>query len=298
MKRGFGMSIKKYEAFVKTVQMGSLTKAAEVLGSTQSRISHILSDLEEEYGFTLMNRSRGGIKLTEAGELLFPKMEEIVQKSRELDMLVSDINKADAGTVRLGTFSSVAVHWLPGILQMFQAEHPKVEVRILSGDYHDIDQWINSGDIDVGFVTLPAPKEMEIVQLAKDPLVAIMPVGHKLANEETVSIESLGNEPFISLLQSSNHDIHRAMDKAGVRPHIKYSTKDDYAMIAMVQQGLGVSIVPKLLIEGRHEGVVVRPIEPEAFRTIALAMPKKQPLPAVSEFAETTVKWLRENGIS
>ena len=292
------MSIKKYEAFVKTVQMGSLTKAAEVLGSTQSRISHILSDLEEEYGFTLMNRSRGGIKLTEAGELLFPKMEEIVQKSRELDMLVSDINKADAGTVRLGTFSSVAVHWLPGILQMFQAEHPKVEVRILSGDYHDIDQWINSGDIDVGFVTLPAPKEMEIVQLAKDPLVAIMPVGHKLANEETVSIESLGNEPFISLLQSSNHDIHRAMDKAGVRPHIKYSTKDDYAMIAMVQQGLGVSIVPKLLIEGRHEGVVVRPIEPEAFRTIALAMPKKQPLPAVSEFAETTVKWLRENGIS
>ena len=292
------MSIKKYEAFVKTVQMGSLTKAAEVLGSTQSRISHILSDLEEEYGFTLMNRSRGGIKLTEAGALLFPKMEEIVQKSRELDMLISDINKADAGTVRLGTFSSVAVHWLPGILQMFQAEHPKVEVRILSGDYHDIDQWMSSGDIDVGFVTLPAPKEMNIVQLAKDPLVAIMPVRHKLADEDTISIEALGNEPFISLLQSSNHDIHRAMDKAGVRPHIKYSTKDDYAMIAMVQQGLGVSIVPKLLIEGRHEGVVVRPIEPEAFRTIALAMPKKQPLPAVSAFAETTVKWLGENGIS
>ncbi|MBQ8831035.1 MAG: LysR family transcriptional regulator [Oscillospiraceae bacterium] len=292
------MSIKKYEAFVKTVQMGSLTKAAEMLGSTQSRISHILSDLEEEYGFTLMNRGRGGVKLTEAGALLFPKMEEIVQKSRELDALISDINKADAGTVRLGTFSSVAVHWLPGILQAFQAQHPRVEVRILSGDYHDIDQWINSGDIDVGFVTLPAPKDMNTIQLAKDPLVAIMPEGHRLAEQDAVAIESLRDEHFISLLQSSNHDIHRAMDKAGVRPHIKYSTKDDYAMIAMVQQGLGVSIVPKLLIDGRHEGIVVRPLQPDAYRTIALAMPKQQPLPAVSAFAETTVSWLRENGIA
>lgn len=292
------MSIKKYEAFVKTVQVGSLTKAAELLGSTQSRISHILSDLEAEYGFTLMHRSRGGVKLTEAGELLFPEMEAIVQKNRELELLISDINKADAGTVRLGTFSSVAVHWLPGILQTFQSEHPRVEVRILSGDYHDIDQWINSGDIDIGFITLPAPKEINTIPLAKDPLVVIMPKGHRLADRDAVNIESLRDEPFISLLQSSNHDIHRAMDKAGVRPHIKYSTKDDYAMLAMVQQGLGISIVPELLIEGRREGLEVRPIEPKAFRNIALAMPKKQQLPAVTAFAETAVKWLKENGIN
>jgi len=292
------MSIKKYEAFVKTVQVGSLTKAAELLGSTQSRISHILSDLEEEYGFTLMHRGRGGVKLTEAGALLFPEMEAIVQKNRELEILISDINKADAGTVRLGTFSSVAVHWLPGILQTFQREHPRVEVRILSGDYHDIDQWMDNGDIDIGFITLPAKRDMETIPLARDPLMAVLPLDHRLADRETVSIEDLGDESFISLLQSSNHDIHRALDKAGVRPHIKYSTKDDYAMLAMVQQGLGISIVPKLLIEGRHEGLAVRPLEPKAFRNIAIAMPKKQQLPAVKAFAETAVKWLKENGIS
>ena len=75
------MSIKKYEAFVKTVQLGSLTKAAEVLGTTQSRISHILSDLEEEYGFSLMRRGRGGVQLTEAGTMVYPHMEEIIQKN-------------------------------------------------------------------------------------------------------------------------------------------------------------------------------------------------------------------------
>lgn len=292
------MSIKKYEAFVKTVQVGSLTKAAELLGSTQSRISHILSDLEEEYGFTLMHRGRGGVKLTEAGALLFPEMEAIVQKNRELEILISDINKADAGTVRLGTFSSVAVHWLPGILQAFQREHPRVEVRILSGDYHDIDQWMDNGDIDIGFITLPAKRDMETIPLARDPLMAILPVGHRLADRECVSIEELRDESFISVLKSSNHDIHRAMDKIGVRPHIKYSTKDDYAMLAMVQQGLGISIVPKLLVEGHQEGLAVRPLEPKAFRNIAIAMPKKQQLPAVKAFAETAVKWLKENGIS
>ena len=196
------------------------------------------------------------------------------------------------------TFSSVSVNWLPGMLSAFQAKHPGVEVQILSGDYHDIDQWISSGDIDVGFITLPAPKEMEIIPLAKDPLVAIMPEGHRLAERETITIESLADESFISLLQSSNHDIHRALDRAGVRPYIKYSTKDDYAMIAMVQQGLGISIVPELLIEGRREGLVVRHVEPQSYRTIALAMPKKQQLPAVQAFAETAVKWLDNKGIN
>ena len=93
------MSLKKYEAFVKTAELNSLTKAAQALGSTQSRISHILSDLEEEYGFSLMHRSRAGIQLTEAGAMLLPKMQAGLQKERELKELLDDIRGADAGTV-------------------------------------------------------------------------------------------------------------------------------------------------------------------------------------------------------
>lgn len=289
------MSIKRYEAFVKTAQLGSLTKAAEALGSTQSRISHVLSDLEAEYGFSLMHRGRGGVRLTEAGTLILPKMEAVLQKNRELEALISDIREADTGTVRLGTFSSVAVHWLPGMIQQFQSRHPKVELQMLSGDYHDIDQWLREGAVDLGFVTLPAPENMEIIPLAEDPLVAILPKGHRLAALETVSIREMGQEPFISLRQSSNHDIHRALDKAGVQPRIRYTTKDDYALIAMVRQGLGVSIVPELLIGSRRDGIEVRPLEPSAIRTIALAIPRNHPLPAVSAFAKTVVQWLREN---
>ena len=72
------MSLRKYQAFVETVRLGSLTRAAQSLGSTQSRISHILSDLEEEFGLPLLNRSRSGIQLTQAGKLLLPKMQAIL----------------------------------------------------------------------------------------------------------------------------------------------------------------------------------------------------------------------------
>ena len=292
------MSIKKYEAFIKTVELGSLTKAAEALGSTQSRISHVLSDLEHEYGFSLMTRSRGGIQLTEAGKLVMPFMKEILEKNSQLEELISEIRIANTGTVRLATFSSVSVNWLPGMLSAFQAKHPGVEVQILSGDYHDIDHWLRSGEADLGFVTLPGPEGMNTVALANDPLVAILPKGHPLAALDTVPIQQIGSEPFISLRQSSNHDIHRALDKAGVHPYIRYSTKDDYALIAMVQQGLGVSIVPKLLIESRRDSVEVRPLSPAANRTIALAVAKENPLPVVSNFAETALQWLKEHEVA
>ena len=214
------MSLKKYEAFVRTVELGSLTKAAEALGSTQSRISHILSDLEAEYGFRLMYRSRSGIVLTEAGKLLLPKMQAILQKERELAERIGEIRSADAGTVRIGVFTSVAVHWLPGMIRAFQTAHPKAQLEMRSGDYHDVEQWLREGSVDLGFVTLPAPDGMRTIALAEDPLVAILPKDHRLAGLSQIPIQELDQDPFISLLQSSAHDIHRALDAAGVHPNI------------------------------------------------------------------------------
>ncbi len=291
------MSMKKYEAFVRTAELGSLTKAAESLGSTQSRISHILSDLEEEYGFSLMQRSRSGIKLTAAGNLLLPKLKAILQTEKELQELIGDIRSADAGTVRLGAFTSVAVHWLPGMIRSFQDAHPRAELKMLNGDYHDMEQWLRDGDVDLGFVTLPAPAGVRTIALAQDPLVAILPKGHRLASMDRIPIQELDRDPFISLLQSSSHDIHRALDNAGVRPNIKFTTKDDYAILAMVEQGLGISIVPQLLLRGRSQNLVVRPLEPQASRTIALAIPEGASLPVVEAFIQTAVAWVQAHVI-
>ncbi|HAL87560.1 MAG TPA: LysR family transcriptional regulator [Clostridiales bacterium] len=294
-KEGENMSLKKYEAFVRTVDLGSLTKAAQSLGSTQSRISHILNDLETEYGFCLMRRSRSGIVLTEAGRLVLPKMREILRREQELSECIREIRNANAGTVRIGVFTSVAVHWLPGMIRRFQAEHPGAKLEMRSGDYHDVDQWLREGSVDVGFVTLPGPAGTGIIPLAEDPLVVILPKDHRLAKLEKIPTRELAGAPFISLLQSSDHDIHRALDNAGIHPDIKFTTKDDYAILAMVEQGLGISIVPSLLIRGRAQNLAVRPLVPQASRTIALAIPQGESLPVVSAFARTATDWLKEN---
>ena len=290
------MSIKQYEVFAKTVELGSLTRAAEALDSTQSRISHVLSAMEEEYGFCLMQRSRSGVTLTEAGAMLLPKMEAILQQHRELEALIADTRNANAGTVRLGTFTSVAVHWLPGMIQAFQSAHPQVELKMFSGDYADVEQWLGDGTVDLAFVSLPAPENTRAIPLVEDELLAILPKGHPLANQPRIDAAKLGREPFISLPKRSDHDIHRALDKAGITPNIRFTTKDDYAVIAMVEQGLGISIVPELLVRGRGQRVELRPLEPRSTRTIALALPQGNASPAVEAFAEAAVAWLKENG--
>ena len=280
---------------MKTVELGSLTNAAEALGSTQSRISHILSDLEQEYGFTLLKRSRGGIQLTRAGAMIFPKMQEILKMDRELDDLIEDIREAEAGMLRLGVFTSVAVHWLPGMLRAFQSSHPNVELKMFNGDYHDMEQWLKNKEIDLGFVTLPGPADVKTIPLYEDPLVAIFPKNHRLAKLSKIPPRELEQEPFISLLHSSSHDIHRAMDQAGIRPNIRFSTKDDYAILAMVQQGLGISIVPQLLLKGNERDLEIRPLDPPVSRTIALAVPGEEELPIVEAFVETALNWLKKN---
>ena len=289
------MSIKQYEIFVKTAELGSLTRAAESLNSTQSRVSHVLSAMEEEFGFSLMRRNRAGVKLTEAGAMLLPKMESLLQQHRELESLISDIRNANAGTVRLGAFTSVAVHWLPGMIQAFQSAHPQVELKMFNGDYYDVEQWLLDGTVDLAFVTLPAPENTRAIPLVEDELLALLPKGHPLAAEPRIDASRFGRESFISLPQSSNHDIHRALDKAGITPNIRYTTNDDSAVIAMVEKGLGVSIVPELLVRGRGQNVELRPLEPKAPRTIALALPLGPASPAVEAFAEEAVAWLKDN---
>ena len=225
--------------------------------------------------------------------MLLPKMRAVLEKNQELTELIGDIRSANAGTVRLGAFTSVAVHWLPGMIRAFQAAHPGAELEMFNGDYHDMEQWLRDGSIDLGFISLPAPPGMQAIPLAEDPLVVILPKGHRLAALDQIPSEELGTDPFISLLQSSAHDIHRALDNAGIKPNIKFTTKDDYAILAMVEQGLGISIVPQLLLRGRSETLEVRPLLPRASRTIALAIPEGNPLPVVDAFVQTAAEWLK-----
>ena len=278
------------------IETGSLTEAAEKLGCTQSAVSHAIAGIEEELGFGVIKRGRSGVRLTDEGERILPSIRGLLNSAEQLKQTASAIRGLNSGIVRIGSFTSAAVHWLPGILKEFQKDYPGVEFKLLNGDYHDVEQWLEDGSIDIGFVNMPCSVGCECIALMEDRLLAILPKDSRFASYPRFPIVECETEPFISLLQSSDHDARRALDSAGVKPNVRFYTKDDYAIIAMVEQGLGMSIMPELLLKGRHDDLLALPLVPEAKRTIGLAIAAGEKAgPATRKFADYVIRYVSEN---
>ena len=290
------MNIGKYETLMAVVEWGSLTRAAQALGCTQSAVSHSIDSLEQELGFALLKRGRAGVRLTGEGERLIPAVRNLLNSAEQLAQTAASIRGLESGTVRIGSFTSVAVHWLPPVLKEFQKDYPRVDFKLLNGDYHDVEQWLMEGSIDIGFVNVPSAVDCECIPLMEDRLLAILPRHSRFESYPRFPLVECETEPFISLLESSDHDARRALEAAGVKPNVRFYTKDDYAIIAMVEQGLGISIMPELLLKGRHDNIQTLPLVPEAKRTIGIAIAAGDKAgPATRRFADYVVRYVTEN---
>ena len=292
------MSIQKYQVFLHVMEAGSVSRAAEDMGLTQSAVSHALSSLEEDFGFKLLTRSRAGVRLSSEGKRILPAIRDILSAEERLRETVSSIHGLSTGTIRVASFSSVAVHWLPAMLKAFQEQYPQIRFKLLNGDYHDVEQWLEEGAVDLGFVSLPTRAPGKVTPLMEDRLLVILPKDHPLASLDSFPIGYARQETFISLRESSDHDLRRALDAEGIRPHIRFITKDDYAIIAMVEQGLGIAIMPELLLRGRTDHIAALELKPQARRTIALAVTEQgQQSPAARMFADFVVQRVRSKAL-
>lgn len=136
------MNIQKYLSFVKTVEYGSFTKATEILNYSQSGISRMIGDLEKDWKVVLLERGKDGVKLTSDGLTLLPYARSLVAEYEKLQMQVDELNGLQSGLIRIGTFSSVATHWLPNIIKEFQKDYPHIDYELLLGDYAEIEEWV------------------------------------------------------------------------------------------------------------------------------------------------------------
>ena len=295
-KVGKSVNISKYQVFVKVVELGNLTRAAERMGYTQSAISHIINSLEEEFGFRLLQRGRSGVFLTSDGERVLPLIRAILNDSERLNQVAASIRGLDAGVVRVATFTSVGVHWLPGMIKSFQKKYPNIEFNLLNGDYYDLEHWLTDGSADIGFITLPTDGDFTCIPLYRDRILAILPEDHPFSDLSYLPLEKLQDEPFISLPENSGHDVRRALQGTGVRPNVKFYTKDDYAIISMVSSGLGIGIMPELMLSGYRGQLCIKELENQPYRTICLALPQgASQSPATDRFAQHVQSWVQEN---
>ncbi|MDM5317242.1 LysR family transcriptional regulator [Fictibacillus sp. b24] len=271
-----------YYAFIKAVETGSFTKAAEELGYTQSAISQMVHSLEEELSTILILRSRTGVKLTPDGEEFLPFIKKICNSHRELKEKIKEMEGLETGLIRIGSFSSVSCHWLPGLIKEFKKQYPAVEFEIHQGDYTDIANWIKEGSVDFGFVNPNAVSNLTMIPLQKDEMFAVLPENHSLAEKDVVSLEELMNEHYILLDEGEISEPLTIFKQNSVEPNIQYRVHDDYAIMSMIEQGLGVSILPKLILSRCPYQVVTKPISPSFARTISLAYKDKRVLPIAS----------------
>ena len=273
----------RYKALLKVVEVGSYTKAAEILGYTQPALSQMIASLEKQIGITLLYRSRYGVKLTPEGERLLPTIRQTVYQYDTLCRMEEEIKGLDVGIVRIGTVSSISCHWLPGIIKNFWEAYPNVQLVLHQGDYSSICDWVQTGAVDFGFVNPAAAKGLETQILQTDPFVAVLPKQHPLAKKSSVSLRELAAEPYLLLEEGSYSEPLEAFRKAGITPNIRLLMHDDYSILSMVEQGLGYSLLAELVLQKTTYNVAVRPVEEPIFRTMALVMKEKRTLPAAAK---------------
>lgn len=266
------MNIQKYKAFIKTIELGSFTKAAESLGYSQSGISRMISDLETEWNVTLLERNKSGLKLTSDGLKILPYAKSVCEAYEKMMMQIDSIHGLEQGLIRIGTFSSVATHWLPNIIKAFQRDYPGIEYELLLGDYTEIEEWILEGRVDCGFLRLPTTTELDCIPLEKDELKAIIPANHPFAEEAFFPIRELCNEPFMLLEKGARAEISNLFERNGLKPNVRFTTWDDYAVMSMVESGLGVSILPQLILKRVPYNIISKSLDVEAYRQIGFVV--------------------------
>jgi len=291
MKGRHSVNIKKYEAFVRAVELGSLSKASEELGYTQSGISHMMQSLEDEVGFPLMIRTSSGIFPNSEGEMLLPIIRQLLNTNESLEQSIAKIKGADTGHIRIASFSSMAIYWLPNIISAFQKDYPNVEIQIIEGGADRIDAMMDNHEADMCLYTGGENRPFDWLPLCRDELLALLPPGHPLTERDAVPIEAFQNEQFIMPLAGYDYEVHHVLDRLEHYPHIRFSACNDYAIISLVTAGLGVSILPELLLRNYQNDAVAMPLDPPQYRILGMGVPQ---LKSVSPVTRNFMRYVQD----
>jgi DNA-binding transcriptional LysR family regulator len=244
----------------------------------------MISSLERELSFRLLIRSKHGVRLTEEGAALYPGIERAICQYQAVREKAAEIKGLEFGVIRVGTYSSVTCHWLPHLIAGFLQQYPDVRFVFHQGDYRLISEWIHSGAVDFGFVAPEAVPDLQTEIVKEGEFLAVLPEHHPLAERDRVPIAALAEEPYILIEEGSYSEPMEAFRTAGAAPQVKYTLHDDYAIMTMVEEGLGVSMLAELVLMRTNFRIVCRPVDPPVIRTTAVAYKDRRSLPLASQY--------------
>lgn len=282
------METARCKAFLAAVETGSFLKAAEKLQYTPSGVSQLVQALEKEVGFAVLQRSKRGVSLTAEGNILLPAVRDFLKQDERIRQLAADINGLSLGSVTIAAYSSMATHWLPPVIRAFEEAYPHIEIRLIEGIWSEVADWLAQKEADIAFLSQRESLPYEWIPLADDPMLAVLPPNHPLATAKAYPLAQCQEEDFIMPGGiGQDIDVVRLLQRHHLSPHIRFSTLENFAAMAMIEQGLGMSIMNELITKGRICNVVKLPLDPPEHITLGIAVPSlTSASPAVRKFIE------------
>lgn len=279
------MTLLTYEIFNAIVEEKSFLRAAQLLNMTPSAVSHAVSSMEKELGFTLFIRNRNGVQLTSNGESLYPRVREVLNTNEYLLQSVAKLNGLELGNIKVGCFNSICTAWMPSIMRDFRENFPQITFEIYQGTYSDVMEWLKNGTIDLGFLSKSCAKDFHYTSIYRDRLMCVVPKGFQTKHNDYITLEELQDQPFVIQRESCDADVKNFLDKYNLAIHSSHHVIDDQSTIALIEAGMGIGIMPNILMKQMNSHVDVYPIKPAEYRTICLATTHPHKIsPAVAQF--------------
>jgi DNA-binding transcriptional LysR family regulator len=288
------MNLEQLRSFVEVARFGNFTRAAEELYLAQPSLSRQIAALEHDLGAELFHRARGGSTLTVAGEALLPLARRMLADAESVRRELAELAGLERGRVRLGATPTLCISLVAEVLSAFHAEHPAIELHLSEqGSLRLLDE-LGSGELDLALITTTDASSAErftVTPLLVEELVVISSAGAPpVTTRDTMGLAEVADLPQITF--SSSYDLRSATDAAfrvaDLTPEVVLEGAEMDAVLRFVERGLGVAIVPAMVLIDRPGLRSVRLEAPTLERTISVARPADvEPTAAVEVMRRT-----------
>ncbi|HKG35015.1 MAG TPA: LysR family transcriptional regulator [Solirubrobacterales bacterium] len=290
------LDVKRMRILREVAEHGSFSAAADSLHLTQSAVSQQIAALEREAGAQLIDRNRGNLRLTDPGEALVCHADAVLARLDEAERELREIAGLRGGRLRLVSFPTAGATVVIRAVAAFRDAHPEVDIQLAEAEPETSIPQLRAGQHDLALVydyesvPLPEDRDVERLLLLEERMQLALPKGHPLAGQGQVKLSEMAEETWVigTCTATCRDNVKLACRNAGFEPRIGFESDDYQVHQSLVAAGLAVSLVPELLLTGRHAGLAAVDIEPDApvRRVWALTRPAEARSPAAGAMLE------------
>ena len=269
------MELQQLRYFLAVAESGKFTAAARELHVAQPSVSKQVRKLEAELGAILLERGKSGVALTDAGAILLPWAKRVLADLDGARSEVAGLATLERGRLSVGATPSLSTVLLPRVLAAFHAEHPGITLSVVEAGSRDLVDRLAAGDLDLALVILPLPHEelFETTPLIREELVLAVAKDHPLARRKTVKVADLRGVPLVMFREG--YDLRSATitacEQAGFHPTFAVEGAEMDGVLRMAAAGVGVAVVPRMVVERGGPLVAVRLAQPTLSRSVGVA---------------------------